>query len=72
MSLPAGTDLHARLRIAHANTACPGWTAELGARRLMIAIRDASGEGTAEAASAGDRIVPGCHDGLTGFIPSAP
>jgi len=50
-ALPAGTDLHERLALAHANYARQGWTvdewhpgqwafmAEKGERRLLIAIR---------------------------------
>ena len=52
--LSAGTDLHARLRIAHENYARQGWTvsevhpgqwafmAEKNGRQLMIAIREAA------------------------------
>ena len=53
-SLPARTDLHERLALAHEDYARQGWTvgelhagqwafvAEKGARRLLIAIRAAS------------------------------
>jgi hypothetical protein len=69
-SLPTGTDLHERLWVAHANYGRQRWTvgelapgqwafvAQKADRRLLIAIRAASREGTADAARAGDRFLP--------------